>query len=596
MSGSVNEAVSDGDRHLSELDELVGRDVLQRLQDHLSALAKVTVCICTVDGTPLTKPTWGSRFSELIGTSEAGRASFLSVMHDCARDSSPDPRHTCHEGMTVVPTPIIHDGHSLAILITGTRNPDAPSRAIVEDIARSFKIDADELARGTTQIDPYRGGAPEAIRDFARVLGDTIATLYGQALQIKRQLSDLQTVHELTQRLSGTQDLQEILDMAVRRIAEVMRVKACAIRLLNRDTGELVIKAVYNLSEEYLRKGPVILHQNSIDSAAFAGETVYIEDAVSDPRTRYPENARKEGIVSGLCVPMVYRGQSIGVLRVYTGERYRFSSSECSLLRSIASQAASAIITSRLRKEQHEAERVQRQVVAAGAIQKRMLPAKPPTHPGLEIGCVYDPTLEVGGDFYDFVELSEGRLGVCIADVVGKGLPAALMMSSVRSAMRAYAGRIDDVDRAVAEVNRHMCRDTLESEFATLVYGVFSADGRSVSYCNAGHLPPLLLRDDRFHELTAGGLVIGIRADATYDRGSAALQPGDVLTMVTDGVTEAIDFGDTQFGFDRLRESIRRHRSLDAGHLASQLLWDVRRFVGLADQSDDISIVVVKVR
>lgn len=594
MTQSLSGAAVAGDTRDHRLIDLVSLATLQNLQDRFAALGRMTVCIATTEGDLITRPTWGSRYSELIGASPNGGESLVEGIRRGAKSADPSRAVTCHEGMQLYTSPILHNGQSLALLAVGTRKHAAPPEEQLRRIAGEYDLPPDELQAAAALLDPRRGGTREAIHRFADVLAHIIATLYGQAERIARQLDDLRTVHELADLLSGTLDLQAILNLTVRRVVEVMPVKACAIRLLNPETGELVIKAVHNLSEEYLRKGPVLLAKSPIDGAAFAGHSVYIEDAPTDPRIRYPENSRREGIVSGLCVPLTYRGQTIGVIRVYTAKRHVFTESEESLLRSIGSQAASAIIHSRLYAEQVEGERVQRQVEAAAQIQRRMLPLHAPTMAGLTFGCVYDPTLQVGGDFYDFIELPQGYLGVCIADVVGKGLPAALMMASIRSALRAYAPSAASPAETVAQANQHMYRDTPVADFATLAYGVFSPDGRNFAYCIAGHLPPLLLRGERFTELTAGGLAIGIQPDETFEQDSVALRSGDLLVMVTDGVTEAMDFQDENFGRERLLSSVWRHRRLDAQQLAGQILWDVRRFVGLAEQSDDITVVVVK--
>ena len=594
MTQSLSGAAVVGDTRDHRLIDLVSLATLQNLQDRFAALGRMTVCIATTEGDLITRPTWGSRYSELIGASPKGEGSLVEGIRSGAKSADPSRAVTCHEGMQLYTSPILHDGQTLALLAVGTRKHAAPPEEQLLRIAGEYELPSHELQAAAALLDPRRGGTREAIHRFADVLAHIIASLYGQAERIARQLDDLRTVHGLADLLSGTLDLQAILNLTVQRVVEVMPVKACAIRLLNQETGELVIKAVHNLSEEYLRKGPVLLGKSPIDSAAFAGQTVYIEDAPTDPRIRYPENARREGIVSGLCVPLTYRGQTVGIIRVYTARRHVFSDSEGSLLRSIGSQAASAIIHSRLYAEQVESERVQRQVEAAAQIQRRMLPSRAPVMPGLTFGCVYDPTLQVGGDFYDFIELPQGYLGVCIADVVGKGMPAALMMASIRSALRAYAPSAASPGETVAQVNRHMYRDTPVADFATLAYGVFSPDGRNFAYCNAGHLPPLLLRGERFIELTAGGLVIGIQPDEPYDQETVALRSGDLLVMVTDGVTEAMDFHDENFGQQRLLSSIWRHRRLEAQQLAGQILWDMRRFVGLAEQSDDITIVVAK--
>lgn len=596
MTPSAGESHSPARLAENELLRLVGRDALQRLQDGFSALGAVTVCLGDVNGIPITRPTWGSGFSVLIGESPKGRAAFLESLKACAREPAGAVPSICHEGMNLYTTTVDSGGDRLGVLVVGSRASAPVSREAVEKTARRYAIDADELWRRAAEIDPFRGGVAEEIHRFADVLADTIAALYAQAERIERQLRDLQTVHSFTELLTGTRDLQEILDATVQRVVEVMAVRAAALRLRDRDTDELVLKAVCNLSEEYLKKGPVFLHQNLIDATACAGQSVYIADVPNDPRTRYPENARREGIVSGLCVPLTYRGETIGVIRVYTGEPHEFSESEEALLRSIGAQVAAAIITQRLWKEQSEAERMQRQLRAASEIQLRMLPAGPPSVAGLDIGCVYDPSLALGGDFFDFFAWPDGKLGFCVADVVGKGTPAALLMASVRASLRAHARRCDDVSVVMGRVNRDLFEATTVSEFATLVYGVFADGGAAITYTNAGHPPPLLLRGDDFIELGEGGMVIGIRADVGYDKAEVRLLSDDVLVIVTDGVTEALDFQGRAYGGERLLESIRRHRALDAAQFANQILWDVRRFAGLADQSDDITVVVFKVR
>jgi len=586
-----------------ELTELVGIDVLQKMQDRFAALGQVSVCVCTTGGELLTRPTWGSRFSKMIGTSPIGRIELDDHLRQIAGNLTLPAPLVCLHGMTLYATPIEHQGRTLGVIVVGTRAPVWPPKDTLRATAAAYQLDPEDAIKATKEIDANIGGTPEAAYRFADGLADTVATLYAQGARIQRQLTDLRTVHELADMLSGTFDLQEILNVTVNRVVKVLPVKACGIRLLNERTGELVIKAVCNLSAEYLHKGPVLLKNNPIDGAAFAGETVYIEDAPNDRRLRYPDNARREGLVSGLCVPMAHSGKTVGVLRVYTGQHYVFNESEKDLLRSIGSQAAAAIISHQLLEESAESERVQRQMTAAGEIQRRMLPARPPRHSALSFGCVYIPTLQVGGDFYDFIELPGGRksasggdgaIGVAIADVAGKGLPAALMMASVRAALRNCAHDEKNLASVMTQVNRHLCRDTLIGEFATLVYGVFSPDGRNFHYCNAGHTAPMLLRNDRLEELTEGGLVIGLQPDAHYDIGTVAIEPGDLLVMITDGITEAIGFSDEAYGRDRLIDSIRRHRGLAAEHLARQILWDVRRFVGLAEQSDDITVVVAQ--
>lgn len=579
----------------SELGRYVDITTLHMLQDRFADLGQVSVIICNVDGSRITNPTWGSRYSALIGNSTRGSEQFNVALKNLAAGPHKDATIQCLEGMTLFRSFIEHDAARLAMIVVGTRSAVLPPDEQVRSIAGQYGIDGDLLVSVIDRNKQHTGSTPDATRQFAETLAQTIASLYHQAARIRSQLNELQTVHGLANLLAGQRDLQEILDLTVQRVVEIMGVKACGIRLLDEDTGELVVKAVCNLSKEYLAKGPVTLNKNPIDSAAFAGETVFIEDAPNDPRIRYPEMSRREGIVSGLCVPMTYRGRTIGVMRVYTSRRYRFSRTEESLLRSIGSQAASAVINSRLAEERVQAERIRRQVEAAAEIQRRMLPSAFPRSSAIAFGTQYVPSLQASGDLYDIIALEDGRIGVCVADVVGKGLPAALMMASIRAALRTSAHCEDSVSGVVAEVNRHLTADTRINEFATLFYGILDADGSKLTYCNAGHPPGALLRGDDLIELEEGGMVIGIDARAGYDQQEVPLQPGDLIVVVSDGVTEAMDFQEQIYGFERLHASMRKHRQLDADQLAAQLLWDVRRFVGLSVQSDDITVVAARI-
>jgi sigma-B regulation protein RsbU (phosphoserine phosphatase) len=375
-----------------------------------------------------------------------------------------------------------------------------------------------------------------------------------------------------------------------------MRVRSSSIRLLDEQTGELVIQAVSNLSAEYINKGPVTLERNSIDESAMAGEVVYIRDVRVDPRTRYPEQARREGIVSGLVAGMIYHGKPIGVIRVYSAEEKSFDSFDMSLLRVMATNAAAAIVHARLMAEALEGERHARQLRLAADVQRRMLPATPPSTPHAELASLYEPSLELSGDLCDFLDLSDSRCGLVIADVAGKGVASALLMASIRGALRTLARAPQSIDQAITAVNVHLCQDTLIGDFATLFYGELSADGTTLDYCNAGHDPPLLLRDGQITELSSSGFPIGIVPDATYAAERIELRPGDVLLLYTDGAVDALTFQGECFGRARLRDSLLRYADQPTERLVQQILWDIRRFIGLARQSDDITLIAARIK
>jgi phosphoserine phosphatase RsbU/P len=492
--------------------------------------------------------------------------------------------------------PIVRGGRRAGTLTLGDRPRTPLPAAFIAQIELAAGLAPGELREAARALEAWTDTEAFAARNMAALFTELLAELCVQESNLGSRIDELTAVYNIAGLLAGTMDLQEILNRTARMVCEVMKMKACSIRLLDEATGNLVIRAVHNLSEEYLNKGAVTIEENPIDAAAIQGQTVHIVDAPSDPRTRYPQQARQEGIVSGLIAGLVYRGKAVGVLRVYTGEPHVFSPFEESLLQAVASQAAAAIVNARLMAETLEAERYSRQIAYAGEVQRRMIPREPPVCDQVEIGAVYRPTFNVGGDFYDFITLAKGNLGIAISDVSGKGVPASLLMASLRSALRVHASFTYDIDRIMVRLNRHVCRETKVGEFTTLFYGVLSPDGRRLTYCNAGHEPPLLLRDGKLQNLGTGGMILGVDEQATFDRELVALQPGDVLLLYTDGAVEALDFSDEQFGRQRLGESFMRYADQPAQLVAQNILWDIRRFRGLADRIDDVTLVVLKLR
>jgi serine phosphatase RsbU (regulator of sigma subunit) len=242
-----------------------------------------------------------------------------------------------------------------------------------------------------------------------------------------------------------------------------------------------------------------------------------------------------------------------------------------------------------------EKERLERQVQIAAEVQRRMMPSRPPKVPGLDIAALYVPCFELGGDFYDFIPLGDHSVGITVADVVGKGLPASLLMASVRAAMRAQADNVYDLDEIISRVNKSMSLDMRANEFITLWYGVLDYKNRQLTYCSAGHEPAILVRGGQMRDLGAGGMVVGVDPEQKYDKEVVQLQKGDVLYIYTDGVPDAMNYNGDKFGKARMRECLMSHLGDPAEQICRQMLWETRRFVGLNRRTDDTTMVVVKV-
>ena len=440
--------------------------------------------------------------------------------------------------------------------------------------------------------------AAEAPGGILNLMAGVIARLARRQKQLRSRVEELATLYRLAAEFNEQRDIQALLNVVAETVVAVLGAKACSIRLLSEDHSELLVKAIAGLSPEYLNKGPILLSASLIDQEVFrTGKAVYIADQRSDPRVLYPAEAAQEGIVSALCAPMSYKGRPEGAIRVYMPSVHEFDWFEVSLLQAIAAEAAGAIVNARLYQQALSLASTKRQLRLAAAVQQRMIPAGPPEPEGFEIIAEYVPCFELAGDFYDFLPLPEDNLGLAVCDVVGKGVRASLLMASIRASLRAHAANVYAMDEVMRKVNRDLCADTLSSDFATLFYGVIDTHRRLLTYANAGHVPPLLIRDGVSEQLCSGGGVLGVDPDGQWDHDVVELAGGDVLLICTDGLTEAMNFGDEYFGIERVERAavaaVARERS--AKGIAAEILWEMRRFIGLQDACDDLTLIVIRV-
>jgi sigma-B regulation protein RsbU (phosphoserine phosphatase) len=231
---------------------------------------------------------------------------------------------------------------------------------------------------------------------------------------------------------------------------------------------------------------------------------------------------------------------------------------------------------------------------AANEIQAHLLPREIPYLTGLQIACAWQPARSVGGDYFDVLALAPGRIGVCIADVSGKGLPAALLMANLQALVRAFASGTADPGALCRKVNEALCDSVSPGKFVTLFYGVIDSQALTLQFENAGHCPPMVLRGGSTILLTEGGTVLGLFDHAQYEERRFLLQSGDCLLLTTDGVTEAADAADEEFGAERVAASASAARALGASGIRTRILEDVSRFCD-GNFHDDASLIVVTV-
>ncbi len=566
------------------LTDFMDLPTLQEIQDSFAAVANVRATITDADGNVLTQPQ---------PTTEFLRRQRVIAQTEETVDANPEgPQRAGREYIA----PIVVNNQRLGTLrMSPNGTPAGVDEVRLQVLSNKFGLDGKQMRSLVNSLMRSRTARPAAIQ-FLYLLANAITRLCYKEFELRQRIAELEAVYNVTMTLAEARDLGTVLNRAVKIVAELMDVKAASIRLLDPDSDELKIVAVHNLSREYLNKGRIMLSQAEIDREALSPRGFSFSlDIATDPRTLYPVDAKREGIASVLSVGMRFHGRAVGVLRIYSETPRHFNQLQINLLKAVAAQAGAAIENTRLYAESVEAQRLEAQVRMAADVQQRMIPQTPPSLPGIEVATVYEPCYELGGDLYDFFPLPYDNLGLVIADVSGKGVPASLIMATVRASLRAQVDNLYYIDEVVRRINVMLCRETTPSEFVTLLYGVVDAPNRRLTYCNAGHPPAMLLRDGVVSELSTGNMVLGVLPDEPYTQSTLELQSGDTLLLYTDGLSDAMNFEQKTFGRQRVIDAFSTGGET-AEAVAQNMLWQMRKFVGLSKPTDDVTMIVVRVK
>jgi sigma-B regulation protein RsbU (phosphoserine phosphatase) len=339
------------------------------------------------------------------------------------------------------------------------------------------------------------------------------------------------------------------------------------------------------------------ISRSVVERVAQEGQPILTSDAQRDDRFSARQSVVILGLRSILCVPLKIKDQVLGV--IYVDNRLQtgiFSEADLEMLTAIASSAAIATENARLYQVAVEKGRMERELQMAREVQASLLPQETPQVPGWEFAACWQPAREVAGDYYDFIPLDDGQLGLVIADVSDKGMPAALFMACTRSMVRASLSGSFSPAEAIAHANRLICADASSGMFVTLFYTLLDPATAEVTYVNAGHNPPLLYRadQDQLTKLTRTGMALGVVADSPFEERTLHLHPGDFLLLYTDGVTDATDALEQDFGMERLERVVLDHRQASAPDMIALLDQTIHDFAGSTAPFDDIAIVVAK--
>ncbi|HZQ08514.1 MAG TPA: SpoIIE family protein phosphatase [Anaerolineae bacterium] len=474
----------------------------------------------------------------------------------------------------------------------------------VNSLKRFYQWAKDENLISTSPFDDYDFDRPFLKPGQIRRRAERIT---GQSHE--REIAYLRLLNHLSEQLNRSVDVQMLLDTTLESLQQVQGLPTAwafltdssfsSLSLTDLPAHGFVLAAARGLppgleqeDRRYLRQPPACHCQRLLRG----GRLTHAVNVVECSRLQDAARARGDNqrLLFHASMPLVSQGRLIGIINVATDEWQFLTSTDLQLLSAVGAQVTVALERARLYdtlREQYE--RFQRELEMARTVQASLLPRELPTIIGVRLAALWNSAREVAGDFYDILQLRDGRWAFAIGDVADKGAPAALYMAMMLSLVRASAARHAQPATVLKQVNAALLTQTSADLFGSVFYAVLDPATYTLTYANAGHPPPLLRRvSGQTEQLPPTGPVLGVFEDLALDDASISMQPGDALVTYTDGVTEGLNGAGDEYGSERLTSTIVK-APLTASELLEYLATDLADFVGMAPQQDDITLLVL---
>lgn len=390
--------------------------------------------------------------------------------------------------------------------------------------------------------------------------------------------------------------LDDTLNQVASLVFEAVPAERAVIMLRDEsaDGGMKIMVARVRGKEEKLEE--VRISRTVMDEVMKNGKSVLTSDAQHDPRYASQTMALL-GIRSVLAVPLSVDERDVFGIIYADSPTYEatFTEEHLNILTTLASVAAIRVENAKLLDERMERERMERELELATEIQQRFQPSEAPKMDGYELQGISFSCYEIGGDYYDFIKMQDGKMLIALGDVSGKGTAAALLMSSVHAAIHAQVAANRPLAEMIKSVNIYLAENTPANRFVTMFIAILDPQTGNLSYINAGHNPPLVGRTDgTVEQLTSGGLPLGLLSMADYEAAETSLSKGEAILVYSDGVSEANNIREEEFGMERLIEVFRRNLGASAAGIRDKVESSLSAFTQTAPANDDITLVLVK--
>jgi phosphoserine phosphatase RsbU/P len=463
------------------------------------------------------------------------------------------------------------------------------------DRIRLGSVDALLSGRGDGQakeppIHTIFAAAP-GLRTSARITWDSMTAPTDKTAAAEHLL--FRALTEAGQLLVKPRPLGEVFDMVLDLVSRTITARRILLLTKERPDAEPVVRA--SRPPGLGTRERIMLSSTIVEAVLTGRESLLVTDALEDPRFRAQESIVLSNVRSAMVAPLFDNEKVLGLIYADTDDPLvRYDPDQLRAFTMLANLIAVKITNTKLLEDQRVKERMEQEMATAAEIQRNLLPASLPETPGYEVFARQDSCLEVAGDLYDACRFSDGSLCVVVGDVSGKGMPAALLMSHTMASLRLLYEENVPPARLVERVHRQVLRSSNARSYLTLFLGRLEPETGRLEYVNAGHNPPLLFAaDGTVTALETTGLPVGLIDGVAFETASVVVPPGGMLAIFSDGIPEART-EDEEFGDDRLCEELRARRDLPLEEAAEGVLGEVRRFMGDAPPTDDITIFLLR--
>ena len=471
------------------------------------------------------------------------------------------------------------------------------SGQVVRNLQMRYKAQDGILRTLDLSVAPVIDGQGE-VNGISCILRDMTEEIRAD-FELKRRLQTEHLLNDVSKEMTAILELDELLNRVGILLRRVIEYEILGIFLYRPETNSMELKVAIGYSPETVERAQGLkVGEGILGNAALERRTILSTDLASDPRAIPARTLDGRLTRAEVAIPIISKDKLLGGLVVESCDPDYFVPQHVRVLETLAGQLAVSIENAGLFQELRAKEqKLEADFSLARDLQASMLPVTMPEIAGFEVAAMYKPAESLGGDYYDFIWLEEGLVGLAIGDVSGKGVAAAMTMAATRSALR-FATRINSsASQVLYHVNRRLFRDVKKRTFITLFYGILDLKDRMFRWSNAGHHPPILLRADGTGEdLSKGGTVLALFDRSRYSSSQTQLHPGDLLCFYTDGVIEAWNKAEEEFGKERLLAILKRKADQGPKEILRTLTGELKKFASGSEQHDDMTLFILKAK